>query len=64
MWSPADLLVLGVHAVVEASDGHHDDGLPGHVLEGPGHGDGPALADHIGLHVEHLSHAGTFIGRL
>lgn len=50
---PADFLVLGVKPVVKASDGHHDDAFPSHILESSGNGDGPALTDQIRIHTKY-----------
>jgi len=60
---PAHLLVLGVQSVVEASDGHHDDAFPRHILEGSGDGNGPTLADQIRIHVKHWGKGGHFESR-
>lgn len=49
---PADFLILGVQPVIKASDGHHDDAFPRHVLEGSGNRDGPTLTDQIRIHVK------------
>lgn len=49
---PADFLVLGVQPVIKASDGHHDDAFPRHILEGSGNGDRPTLTDQIRIHVK------------
>ena len=49
---PANFLILGVQPVIKAADGHHDEAFPGHILEGSGDRDGPALTDQIRIHVE------------
>lgn len=49
---PADFLILGVQPVVIATDGHHDDAFPSHILEGSGDRDGPTLTDQIGILIE------------
>lgn len=50
---PADLLVLWMQAVVEASDGQHDDALACDVLEGSGDGNRASFTDQVRLHGKH-----------
>lgn len=50
---PADLLVLWMQAIVEASDGQHDDALACDVLEASGDGNRASLTDQIRLHGKH-----------
>lgn len=52
---PADFLVLRVQAVIKASNGHHDDVFPCHVLESASDGNCPSLSDHLRLHIKHCS---------
>lgn len=50
---PADLLVLWMQAIVEASNGQHDDALACDVLEASGDGNRASLTDQIRLHGKH-----------